>query len=136
MLENIPLDIPSRAHLSFEAVAAAARTVTENSDDIKNLGFRGVTLYLDITAASGTTPTLDIKLQTKDPVSDGYVDMPGAAFAQKTGAGSDTLTVYPGVGETANRSVSDVLPEDWRIVSTIGGTTPSFTYSIGAVYLR
>lgn len=118
--------------------ASAARTATANSTDQTNYAGRGVICLLDITAASGTTPTLDIKLQYKDsvPATDIYVDIPGAAFAQKTAAGTDSLTLYPGIAETANRSVSDILSREWRAVATIGGTTPSFTFSLACTYVH
>ena len=118
--------------------ASAARTATTtNSDDIDNdPQQKGVKLFLDITAVSGTSPTLDIKLQVKDPLSAKYEDMPGAAFAQKTSTGQGVLTIYPGIAETADVSVSDVLGSTWRIVATIGGTaTPTFTYSLSGDYL-
>lgn len=111
--------------------AVGAVTATGNSGDLTNREYRGVVLTLDIDAASGTTPTLDVKLQGTDGLGN-YVDIAGAAFAQKTGAGTSTLTVYPGVAETANVSVSDVLPRTYRVVWTVGGTTPSFTFSVGA----
>lgn len=114
---------------------SAARTTTTNGSDLTNVGARGVMLVLDVTAASGTTPTLDVKLQYKDPVSGKYVDIPGAAFAQKTGTGTDSLLVYPGVAETANREVSTHLGKSWRAVATIGGTTPSFTFTLAGSYL-
>lgn len=110
--------------------ASAAQTATVNSVDIANINARGARLHLDITAVSGTAPTLDVKLQAK--VGGVYIDIAGAAFAQKTGTGTDELVVYPGVAETANESVSDVLPRIFRAVATIGGATPSFTFALTA----
>ncbi len=115
--------------------SSAARTTTTNSSDVSKITGKGVKLYLDITAASGSTPTLDLKVQAKDALSDKYFDIVGASFAQKVTTGQDDLVVYPGVAETANRSVSDVMTKTWRIVATIGGGTPSFTFSIGAEYI-
>lgn len=117
--------------------ASSGLTATANGADITTPGpAKGVLLTLDITAVSGTSPTLDVKLQTKDPVSGKYVDMANtAAFAQKSATGTDTLIVYPGVTATANRSVSMALPKTWRLVYTVGGTTPSFTFSVGASYI-
>lgn len=116
--------------------SSAARTATANSDqqdtpDDK----RGAIFYLNISAASGTTPTLDIKLQGKDPASGNWFDIQNASFAQKTAAGTDSLLVYPGAVETANRRVSNVLPNDWRAVATIAGTSPSFTFSLGVSFV-
>lgn len=119
-------------HKEFTVAASAARTATLTGSDQTNEGWRGVVLTLDITAWNATT--LDVKAQMKDATSGKYVDIPGAAFAQKSGTGTDTLVIYPGIGETANRSVSDVLPATWRIVGTQVGT--SVTYSVGASLIR
>jgi len=107
-------------------------TATTNSWDQENLTWRGVHLFLRISEVSGTTPTLDIKIQAKDTPLGTYYDLSGASFTQKTSAVSDDLLVYPGVSETANRKVSGVLPVYWRVVATIGGTSPSFTFTLVA----
>lgn len=112
---------------------SAARTSSVNSADQTNERHKGVRLIVDITALSGTSPTLDVKLQGKDPASGDYYDVPGVAFSQLNNTGMTTLLVYPGVAETANESVSDCLPDVWRISTTIGGSaTPTVTYSVGA----
>lgn len=113
--------------------ASAARTATVNSADITTKGARGARLHLEVTAVSGTSATLDVKLQAK--VGGVYIDIAGAAFSQKLQAGgavTDELVVFPGVAETANESVSDVLPLVWRAVATITGTTPSWTFALMA----
>lgn len=81
-------------------------------------------IYLDITAASGTTPTLDVKIQCSpdnttwfDPASTA-ANRDSLAFAQKTTTGQDVKLV-PNVGCRYIREYH-----------TVGGTTPSFTYSV------
>lgn len=110
---------------------SSARTSTTNGALAMNHRGKGVSLHLDITAASGSSPTLDIKLQGYDELGEDYFDIPGAAFAQATGTGTDELVLYPGVAETSNVSVSDVLPRVSRAVATIGGSSPSFTFTLG-----
>jgi len=124
------LDNPARTIFT-----SVARTTTTNSTDQTKTAGVGIKLYLDISAASGSSPTLDIAVQGKDPVTGMYFGIPDVSFAQKTGTGGDTLTLYPGIAETANRSISDILPKTWRVVATIGGGTPSFTFTIGAEYI-
>lgn len=116
---------------------SAARPASVNSNDIRTpRNAKGVRLYLDITANSGTAETLDIKLQMKDTLTGNYHDMTGAAFAQKTATGTDELVIYPSIGETANKAVSDVLTRTWRLVYTLGGSaTPTFTFQVNAEYL-
>jgi hypothetical protein len=130
----IEIRIPGR----ISVMESAAHTSTFTSPWMVNeAGARGVRVWQKVTAASGTTPTLDTKIQTRDPETGDGLDLPGANFAQQTGSGAVLdLVVYPGVAETANRSVSDVLSREWRIVSTIGGTTPSFTFTLAAEYIR
>lgn len=122
--------------VAWSAVVATTLAATTNSDTVQNEDQRrGIHLVLDITAASGTTPTLDIKLQRKDDKSGKYVDLPSAAFAQKTTTGTDDLVIYPGIAETSNRSVSDVITSRWRAVATLAGTTPSFTFTLAGEYV-
>lgn len=113
----------SPINLNFIPLDLQARTETLASPDQDNTRWRGVRLYLGITAAAGTSPTLDVKVQTKDPATGAYIDLAGGAFAQKTGTGEADLVIYPGVAETANVSVSDILARIWRVLATIAGTT-------------
>ena len=141
--EDLRLDSAGRVVVSPELVisqvtlhASAAKTATFNGADFTNEGRRGIKLFLDITVKAGTSPTLNIKLQAKDALSAKYFDLPGAAFAEKTTVTTAQLIVYPGVAETANESVSDVLPTTYRFVATIGGSAgQSFTFSLGAELL-
>lgn len=98
---------------------------------------KGVRIFLDVSLVSGTNPTLNVKVQVKDPVTGTYSDLPAAAFAEKTAINFSELLVYPtGVADVANAEINDNLGKTWRLVGTIGGTdTPTFTNSIGATYL-
>lgn len=71
-----------------------------------------------VSAASGTTPTLNVKLQDS-PDATTWTDVAGAASAQLTAAGN---TVFAG------RSTKAYV----RAVATLGGTTPSFTVDVTA----
>ena len=117
--------------LSSTALGATAATTP-----VASHGARGIIIYMEITAVSGTSPTLDAKLQGYDALGDVWHDITGAVFAQKTGAGSDYLTIYPGIGETTNEAVSDVIPAIIRVHNTIGGSsTPIVTFTLGGVLI-
>lgn len=93
--------------------ASAARTATGNGSGAE-LGDRRVArLKLDVTAASGTSPTLDVTIQTS---RDGTTWYTAGTFAQRTGI--------------ANESKVFAIDRHVRASWTIGGTTPSFTFSI------
>lgn len=116
-------------------LASAVRTASGNSDDFINVACRGIQLYLDITAVTGTTPTMDVKLQAKDPVSEKYFDIPGATFGQVTGTGQHVLTLYPGIDTSQTDASSSLIPRVYRAAYTLGGTTPNFTFSLGGCLL-
>lgn len=96
---------------------SAARTESGNSGEFNLYDHDEALVFLDVTAASGTDPTLDVKVQTKDPNGKWY-DL--VSFTQKTDVGQEAkaVTVY---GETL------------RIAYTIGGTEPSFTFAVTAI---
>lgn len=71
-------------------------------------------LDLVVTAASGSSPTLDVAIQTS---SDASTWRAVAAFAQKIATGSE-------------RKSFTGLDRFVRAVGTIGGGSPSFTYSV------
>lgn len=112
-----------------ELEASSAKTVTGQTVDQTVQGHRGVELYLDLTVVSGTSPTLDIDVEVKDPSSGKYFTL--ASFPQQTAAGTAKLTIYPGINHAANTYESKPLARIYRAKWTIAGTSPSFTFSLG-----
>ena len=69
---------------------------------------------------------MDIKIQDSDASSGTYGDLSGATFTQVTGSASmQTLVINK---DSAERYI--------KIVQTIGGSTPSFTYSINLIGVK
>ena len=109
--------------------AAARRTSTLTGTGIDVLHYEGVALIvLNASAGTGTTPTLDVKLQHSDDNST-YADVTGGAFTQVTDvsgtAGIQVLKV----------NVSD-LKRYLRVIGTIAGTTPSFDFGVEFVGIK
>lgn len=113
--------------------ASAARTATASGDAVstglrsqpitgENEGFsRHAMVFLDITAASGTSPTLDLTVEGRLTSADNWIPLTlSSAFTQATAAGEQV------------RRIEGPLPAEIRGVATIGGTTPSFTFSVKA----
>ena len=97
-------------------LASAARTETVTGTAVKGLSAaRLLVMQLDVTAASGTLPTLDVVVQ--DTV-DGTNWNTIATFTQKTG---DTREVI---------RLTTAFTGQLRGDGTIGGTTPSFTFAV------
>ena len=103
-------------------VISAARTASGNSGAIKaDIGARNLSVLVDVTAASGTVPTLDTTIEwsfdgTNFAVVDGTQDL----LAQVTAAAKKVKTFT-------------VRAQWYRIVWTITGTTPSFTFAVSAL---
>lgn len=97
-------------------VASAARTSSSASTMAKGWeAAKTIRAQLDVTAASGTTPTLDVVLEdTLDGTNWNTI----GTFAQKTAAGREVINI--------TAPFSDRLRARW----TVGGTTPSFTFSV------
>ena len=115
---------------------SAARTVTGIGSTAGNISARGALIAVDVTARSGTTPTLVCKVQgSVDGVTWFDLDATNAATASITAVGHYVIKVYPGLPTVAAGSCNSPLPRMWRLAWTIGGTTPSFTFSTIASYL-
>lgn len=97
------------------AVASAARTTTGTGAAFNVAEADSFEATLTVTAASGTTPTLDVSLETS--IDGGETWDTVGAFGQLKAAGSDGHVFGP-LGNLAR----------WKW--TIGGGTPSFTFSV------
>lgn len=97
-------------------VAPAAATSTVTSAGVDMLAYEGTASFIvDTGAVSGTTPTLDSKLQDSADNSTGWADISGATAAQRVATGVDKIDCDV---QASRRYV--------RYVGTIAGTSPSF----------
>lgn len=120
-----PNNIDTGALITLTAASAGVN----GTDQINNTG-RGINVVINITAITGTTPTLTVTLQGKDTVSGVYYTILASAALAATG--TTVLQVFPGATATANVSANALLPRTWRVISVIGGTTPSVTATVSA----
>lgn len=95
----------------------------------------GLMLLVNVSAASGTSPTLALTVQVKDPASGNWIAL-GPAAPNLTAVSTQLIQVYPGdVSDTSITLIPVALPAlPWRVAYTIGGTSPSFTFSVGYAY--
>ena len=111
----------------FSCVATAAVTSTATSAAIDLKEYDGdVSLILTSAAGTGSSPTLDVKVQDSDASGGTYGDLSGAAFTQVTGSASMQVITFS--KDEAKRYI--------KIVQTVGGSTPSFTFSINGLALK
>lgn len=108
-----------------EQANASSITVTTsgNSREFRELGsFQRAILFLDVSAASGTTPSLTVTLQVQDPVSQKWSAV--TAFPAQTAAtGGTPITPL----------TQELYGLNYRLSWAVSGTTPSFTFSCCAV---
>lgn len=98
-------------------------------------------IEVNVTAASGTSPTLDIKLQTLLPDNTTWMDV--AAFNQITGISKNVLD-FVSAGSTVNAVTTDTLTAGTilsvllgrriRLRGIVAGTNPSFTVTISIIF--
>lgn len=107
--------------------ATAARTATGSATGVDVQAYDGdLVLVLDSAAGTGTTPTLAVTVEHSDALGSGYAAITGAAFTTVTTTASQQKLVIS--KDEAKRYV--------RVTYTIGGSTPSFTFSVNAVGVK
>lgn len=109
----------------------AAETASTNGTGVNDTGqasaftsANGGFIIVHVTAVSGTTPTLSIALQDSDDNATFLATSPATATVSITAIGS----YFVDITDTSLRRFV-------RYASTIGGTTPSFTYTVAFVRL-
>lgn len=107
------------AYQVIAAVSSAARTTSGNAAVLSGDPGDSLALLLNVTAVSGTTPTLVVSVEWSH---DGAVWAPGEV--------ADAFTSVNATG--AKAKTFQVKGPYYRIVWTIGGTIPSFTFTVSA----
>lgn len=108
-------------HLALAPVASISAAVDGTGVDLQQF-HDSVAIILDANNVSGTTPTLDAKIQDS-PDNTNWTDVAGATFTTvDDSASKQTLRVH-------TREVERYI----RVVLTPGGTSPIYLASVNAV---
>ena len=100
-------------------VASAARTATGNATPVTGLASADtLRVQLNVSAAGGTTPTLDVVVE--DTLDNGATWNVIGTFAQKVAAGREVI------------NITTPFTDQIRVRWTLAGTTPSFTFDVNA----
>ena len=114
-----PSDLTVLTQTSVSAIAARTSTVTSSAVDVR--AYKGGLLVQQLVGVvSGTSPTLDGKLQSSADGSSGWADITGATFTQVTATDS-----FQAIGIDVRQTSGYI-----RFVGTIAGTSPSFTMGV------
>lgn len=115
-----PVDIQDHWVESVTLLTSGARTSSGAGSDVDVGRFICAELCLDITAVSGTSPTLDVYIEARNQYTGKY-----KVLFQQTGI--TTIGTY----------WFSINPMAWRYLRvrwTIGGTSPSFTFSVSGEF--
>lgn len=120
-----------RNNLEGNLLASATRTASTNSANQTNYNARGVVLYLNITAASGTGG-LQVFITGLDSTSGNNISM-NSAPATFTTTGIKLIMLYPGLATVNNNAqyiINAILPRVWY-ARVYHGDSSNYTYSLG-----
>ncbi len=125
-------------NIQLVLVPSGVRTTAPAIATQSNLNHRGVLLFLNVTAASGTGG-LTVRIQAIEPVT-GTAVVNLLTAAAVTATGLYTYALYPNLPNTAaalgglTLAQNGILPRVWT-ASVTPGTSDSWTYSLSAALL-
>lgn len=110
-------------------LSSAARTTTTSGSVTTSAYAKGVSLFLNVSAVSGSA-SITLSVEAQNPVTGGFVTL---ATANAVATVSHSLfQIYPGIAETAGVTFNKILPTQWRVTVT-HATADSITYSVVAI---
>jgi hypothetical protein len=112
-----PIDVQDHWQERVALLPSGARTSSGNTADIDVGRFICAEICLDVTAVSGTSPSLDVYIEGKDQVSGKYKVLFSQTGINAVGTWWFTITTL------AFKYI--------RVRWVISGTSPSFTFSVG-----
>jgi len=115
---QVPTDIQSRYGDYVEILNNDVITSNGSSEPINVADYSEARLFVIISSVSGVTPSLNVKIQSQEPVSLTWVDIANMSPITTTGAYTIPLS-----------NMGLVI----RIAWTVGGTSPSFTATMSLV---
>jgi hypothetical protein len=110
------VDPPLRAWTWLTTQTTVSTSGNTYGTPFKNRAFTRGRAFLQVTAASGTSPTLDVNVVGKYPQTDSYHNIGTFPTQSTTG--------------TAMIKLDTPLPNLISVEWTIGGTTPSFSFNV------
>lgn len=112
----VPVDQQYRRKENLVTLYSGTVTTSGNSADISVDNYSAAELILKVTAVSGTTPTLDIYIEGKFENTGDY-----KTLASQTGITTTGVWFF---------TISQLVFRYIRIRWVVGGTSPSFTFTV------
>lgn len=114
----------------LELEDADAGTATGHLD---GTNFKGAILFIDATKVSGDGAGLTVTVKGVDKATG--KDYTLLASASITQAGFSTLSIYPGLGVTANVSANAILPPTWFVDAAVAGDASEVSATVSAALI-
>lgn len=108
---------------SVDPVELTASSTSITGTD--TLQFEWITVSMYVGTVTGTTPTMDLKMQECDTLGGTYADISGAAFTQVIASNDDTLYIARIKASNVERFLRPHI--------TISGTSPVYPMSVSMV---
>ncbi len=112
-----------RAGQSLNFLPSASRSTTQAGANQDGMEYRGIYVYVSITAIGTGSITVAIQAST------GAGQVTILASAALVANGTTILRLFPGATPAANLTANDVLPARWRLLVTANNANP-VTYSV------
>lgn len=119
---------------NINALTLTAAAASVNGGDIGNTSASGCVAVIDVTAISGTSPSLTVTIEGKDSLSGKYYTI--LQSAALTAVGTTVLRIHPAMTAAANTVAADMMPDAFRVTAAIAGTTPSVTATVAAILVE
>jgi hypothetical protein len=116
---SIPI---SNTKVNLGNLHSSTRTSSGNTNDIDVSSYKSIRFLLKVTSVSGTSPTLDVYIEGKYEQTSDY-----EVLLQRTGVNANG-TYFMG-------QVDNLVFRNIRIRWIIGGTSPSFNFTVTAMAL-
>lgn len=107
---------------SLFSIRPVTATSTATGTGVDTLGYNSAAVALEVGAVSGTSPTLDVKIQDSADNS-AFADVAGLTFTQVTASNNSQILRIEGLNTATRRRYL-------RAVGTIAGTSPSFAFGV------
>jgi hypothetical protein len=113
----VPVDLQYRRKVNLGALVSGTFTASGSSADISVDNFSSARFWIKVTAVSGTTPTLDVYIEGKYEQTGDY----------------EPLVSRTGITATGGYLIGQVDNLVFRLIRVrwvVGGTSPSFTFTV------
>jgi hypothetical protein len=111
--------------VALPSVNPSTITTSTNGAFVDTLGYEAVTLYVQIAAIGGTSPSFTPKIQTSADGSTGIVDVDASAYIGGVAPAAMTANGTALIGVQSATGLGQQMLRFIRAVFTVSGTTPT-----------